>query len=1520
MSIQNQLTVERGYLAHRRLLLFAASSVSTIFFLWFLMLVTNPLHAQAEKANYATDRVLLAFHKDSSSTRASNHNIVVDVAPLSAIGQAQRHSQAEIYIAHLAKGVSVEQAIEELSADVNIAWVEPDYIAYPASQPDDPLLSQQWGLYKIGITQTWNVVTGSANVVIAVLDSGIEFNHPDLASKLWINPGEIGSNGIDDDNNGYIDDVKGWDFVSEDNDPVDFNGHGTQVAGGIAAATNNGIGIAGVCQACRIMPVQVMQLSGFANYSDITQGVLYAAQKGADVINISLGGYQNSTALRQAIEIAVEQHGAVIVAGAGNDNRSQPFYPAAYDNVIAVGGTTITDTKTAFSNYGTWIDVVAPASNITTTFLGSDYGIVNGTSYAAPFVAGLAGLIRSQHPEWSPELIANQIARLAVSVDGLNPSFAGQLGSGRIDAYASVATTPYPVLMIEETFVDGDAIGRLEAGQIHAIDVALYNDWLSTAGVSATLTTNDPLVTINIGSTTFGPIQAGVSEQSNSPFNLTVDNAAEFNHAINFTLHLTSSELYSATLPLTLLTRSANEPVAGSIVTNTVWTSDKTYILEANVGVAPGYTLTIEPGTTVRMGDSYKLDIGGTLFARGTPENPIRFVLTSGASQLYFASFGTDGIYDSEYNYLSGSIVEYAQFEGSGLRISCQGGRPYLAHITIAGSIDCQQGARGSLEEPIVIRDSQVAESVTVPGHVILLNSQIEKSLSGGDQGASLIVDSDIGFNASLGADSTVRNSSFSSLSVGNGSVVEWAQVNGDLNVNGEGSVYSSTVTAGGIVVGDGSIVQGNTIQDTMVDFAALPGLYSDGSITAVNNRLVNTEMGINVNGGLVQGNLVADAGISIGGDAQVISNTIIESPTNGLHLRGGTQFEIRGNNFIRNGNYAIRTNISNSQLPIIIAQGNWWETTSSSAINGKIYDFNDDYTLSRIVYAPVLTAPAQTAPAYVVDTTILPGDVIGIEEMTVEVEYSRPMDEDIHPTVQFVRTDAGAWELHRQSYEYAVAIDGDGDVLLGTESSFAVYDGETWENLPWASDGVREIEVVGTNHWWLVSNGNAVYEYLNGTVTSWDSTFYGSEGNFGEIRKVDVTPSGKIWGITDRSVVSYDGSEWTQYTPLNSGLPDASLRDIAVGLDQVVWIATSDALVMFDGTTWETLELSELDSGTHGDISAAVVDNNGTLWVANESHSRLLSFDGTQWQIHQVIYNPLFNHNVAVNGIDVRSDNALLLSTGNGLVILKDDQFSHYQVPPNSNQQASSIQLFDAVQSVSGYVWVAARSDGLYGMVLPEWTEMTEATAWTSPYSYRASFNMTTLHRRAAYSVMVSSASPLNSVETIPSELLTFTVAYAAAIANETTPPLMPSVVLGYSAETNTIDASWHATDPDTPIDKYRYALGESPSATEVLNWTITEQDGVVRGGLQLTNGVRYYLSVQARNAGGLYSPVAIASFVAGETQVPTAVGLSSAITTQLTSILLTTVLVAALLATIFMLQRRLHRKPDRYSAKHIK
>jgi subtilisin family serine protease len=272
----------------------------------------------------------------------------------------------------LPEDMTVEEALEVLESDPDVLYAEPNYLLYAtATLPNDPLFANLWGLNNgsdtdIDAPEAWDITAGSSDVVVAVIDSGVDYNHPDLALALWTNPGEIPGDGLDNDGNGYPDDVMGWDFVDNDNDPMDSHNHGTHVAGTIAAVGNNSTGITGVCWIAKIMALRFLDAFGVGTTDKAISAIEYANDKGAHVINNSWGG----TGYSQALEDAIDASTAVVVCAAGNtgtNNDSTPFYPASFTsaNIIAVAATDQSDNRASFSNYGvTSVDVGAPGTNI----------------------------------------------------------------------------------------------------------------------------------------------------------------------------------------------------------------------------------------------------------------------------------------------------------------------------------------------------------------------------------------------------------------------------------------------------------------------------------------------------------------------------------------------------------------------------------------------------------------------------------------------------------------------------------------------------------------------------------------------------------------------------------------------------------------------------------------------------------------------------------------------------------------------------------------------------------------------------------------------------------------------------------------------------------------------------------------------------------------------------------------------------------------------------------------------------
>jgi len=271
----------------------------------------------------------------------------------------------------LPKDMTVEEALEIYRNDPDVEYAEPNYLRYAAATtPNDTFFSNLWGLNNINAPEAWDITTGNSNVVVAVLDSGVDYNHPDLAANIWTNPGEIAGNGFDDDGNGKIDDARGWDFVDDDNDPMDSDDHGTHVAGTIAAEGNNSAGITGVVWTAQIMPLRFLDAFGSGTVADAIEAIDYAIDNGAKIINASYGSYTFSPLERDAIATARDA-GILFVAAAGNDNwnndSATKHYPSSYDlaNIIAVAATDQSDARASFSNYGvTSVDVAAPGTFI----------------------------------------------------------------------------------------------------------------------------------------------------------------------------------------------------------------------------------------------------------------------------------------------------------------------------------------------------------------------------------------------------------------------------------------------------------------------------------------------------------------------------------------------------------------------------------------------------------------------------------------------------------------------------------------------------------------------------------------------------------------------------------------------------------------------------------------------------------------------------------------------------------------------------------------------------------------------------------------------------------------------------------------------------------------------------------------------------------------------------------------------------------------------------------------------------
>jgi len=503
-----------------------------------------------------------------------------------------------VYRVRLSPGSDVKAIAASLSLNRMIEYAEPDYlIPLNGIIPNDPLYGSQPHLPQIHAPAAWDSVTGDSNIIIGIIDMGVDWDHPDLAASIWNNADEIDGNGMDDDGNGFVDDVRGWDFVREasefahsgedaevqDNNPMDFHGHGTHVAGLAAAVTNNATGVASISFGVKLMPLRIGYTTpdgGGSSFSSwLAEAYVYAADNGADVTNLSFG---NSSPVLTGARYAFDND-VVIVVSAGNENDEIPA--AALVTVpwaISVASVNNANRKASYSSFGDWVTLSAPGgdfssgngqgllSTIVTPssfYGGASYVQLQGTSMSSPMAAGLVALTKSRFPAMSAAELMFQVVETADNIDGLNPAYIGKLGSGRINAERAVTETVFapPRLRIISVMINdttgGNGNGVLEAGESADIIISFSNIWGDAVNLSSTLSSDDWAVTVSDNAAIF-PNISGLKDLNNStgdnstdPFTIDISVDA-VPHTMSFMFALTGdnfSESFNFSLPISPL-------------------------------------------------------------------------------------------------------------------------------------------------------------------------------------------------------------------------------------------------------------------------------------------------------------------------------------------------------------------------------------------------------------------------------------------------------------------------------------------------------------------------------------------------------------------------------------------------------------------------------------------------------------------------------------------------------------------------------------------------------------------------------------------------------------------------------------------------------------------------------------------------------------------------------------------------------------------------------------------------------
>lgn len=469
--------------------------------------------------------------------------------------QVRELNRGEIERWAFSSEVDQKQALLFLQKSRYIEWVEPNIHRTLYAVPSESSYpTQLWGLEKMKLPQAWEITTGNHQVVVAVLDDSVEINHPDLAANIWVNEGEVSGNGVDDDGNGYVDDVHGWDFRNGDNDPsADLKaneGHGTAVAGVLGAVGDNGIGTVGVAWNVSIMPLKF----GFDVASGL-EAVQYAIENGADILVTSFGGPAYSNTENLAMQLLLEA-GVLVVSSAGNDhadNDRVPDYPSSadFENIIAVAASGSDERLTEWSSRGqTSVDLMAPGEEIYTTqkegYINSSglYGSVDGTSFSAPYVAGIAALLKSNDPSADFRTLK---ARILASVTPLESARGKVLTGGQADAFQALEILPHPLLTIHsfEWFnVIGDGDQKVDPGELLELNLELHNGWIDATGVTATLSTQDQLVDILWDEVIYPDltISQGLQANPEERFLLYFRPEIEGHKRVDFILEITSNE------------------------------------------------------------------------------------------------------------------------------------------------------------------------------------------------------------------------------------------------------------------------------------------------------------------------------------------------------------------------------------------------------------------------------------------------------------------------------------------------------------------------------------------------------------------------------------------------------------------------------------------------------------------------------------------------------------------------------------------------------------------------------------------------------------------------------------------------------------------------------------------------------------------------------------------------------------------------------------------------------------------
>ncbi|ABK18594.1 fervidolysin. Serine peptidase. MEROPS family S08A [Syntrophobacter fumaroxidans MPOB] len=872
------------------------------------------------------------------------------------------------------KKKDIHALVDALSGQPGVEYVEPDYYRRPvgapiktpgtghsnrlSSPPDgstDPLYGQQWHLDAANIPLAWQWLEdqgfspgGSRDIVVAVIDTGVDYNHPDLAANMWVNSREIPGNGIDDDANGFIDDVHGVNVVSnswnESGNPLDDHGHGTHVAGIIAAQGKNGLGGVGVAYNVQVMAIKAAQYSGVLATSDIAEAIYYAVSQGADIINMSFGGYARSQVEEDALAVAFEQ--AVLVAAAGNDGAinlpcigGRDMYPAAYNWVLGVMASTPSGLIASFSNTDCVphdsheYELMAPGVDIWSTFPNEQYAAWDGTSMAAPVVSGIAALLRTKWTDkelYTSRFIMGQIAANAGPV---------------ADALASLTVAPKPELSyLEHWLFDttsqsavNDNDGIVDAGETVDLAIVIRNHWGKADPVTVKLEAwaegafqADPYVTIPIDTVDYGAVgsfnwddngliydEQGVIVGVAHPFQFIVSQDCPNDHVIPFRLTITArngldpmdTTVYTTESRFYQVVQRGRE-LPRYITEDTVLTKDYFWILPGQTRVNSGITLTISEGAQIQWGSP-------------APQDP--YAEPTGADISVYGNLLINGTYHEPVELFPLRINQYNR------KVSINTFDPGTFNVKYTRVDTPEWGMSGAKNGPNSIDHCIIFQDVTALG------------------GTGITMQ---------GPPRSITNSIIYSWPDHN-SLIPGTANTCLFEAKGDSWAYHMSYGNARLLI-NSTFIQNNTENRVW-------GLYWYGC----NEDCYQTELEASVN-------------------SRHINNAFLSK-----------YWDPNINHWMRTSFQLV------SEDKFVAMANNYWGTTSTTLIDAAIKDLNDVFGIGTLVYQPILTTPATTTYPFVVDITLSTAgnpdaSVVGAEAVTFNVTFNRDMDTSAQPQVSF--------------------------------------------------------------------------------------------------------------------------------------------------------------------------------------------------------------------------------------------------------------------------------------------------------------------------------------------------------------------------------------------------------------------------------------------------------------------------------------------------------------------------------------